>query len=122
MLPCMNCQEMVDPKSAKFFAGVFVCPGCFGLADRFYQKGAEDLKGLLLMLQESIRVALVRGELKLGTAEPLRDLSKKEVLEQIVKLREKMDARRSPPDDAHPPGQSGSTRGPGAQVRRLGSR
>jgi hypothetical protein len=113
----MNCKEPVNSNEAEIFAGVFCCTRCALVARRFFERGAQDLNGLLLMLQESIRIALVRGELKLGTAEPFRDLSKKEVFEQIIKLREKMDANSDSTGLGHPPDQSGRPGRKGAAVR-----
>lgn len=95
MLPCLNCQTPVEPKDAKIFAEVFVCPQCFSVAERLEQRAAEELKALLLILREAIRVALIERRLILGPAEPLRDLTKKEVLEQIITLAEKADANRA---------------------------
>lgn len=119
-LPCVNCKKLTAPDDAKFFAGVFLCSECGFIAEHFLEKGTEDLKGLLLMLKESIRVAAVRGELKLGVAEPMRDLSKKEVLQQIVTLREKMDASRSPTGPGDTPGQPGPAGRNAVPVRRVG--
>jgi hypothetical protein len=123
MLKCVNCQKPTDPKDAqhyKFFAGVFCCGECFVIAERFFDKGTEDLKSLLVMLKESIRIALVQGRLKLGTPPPMRDTPKREVLEEILKLREKMDVDGSPPGAGHPPGQPVPTGRPNVPLRRVG--
>jgi hypothetical protein len=130
----MNCHRPVDPAVAKFFGGsndlpsrpggqpsVFVCPECFDLAELFRNRGRADLLDLLAMLEEAIKQALVRGELKLGSNEPLRDLSKKEVLEQIIKLKEKMDAHRSGSGPGDPAHQSGSTPAQGTPLRDVDS-
>lgn len=130
----MNCQRPVDPAEAKFFGGsndlpsrpggqasVFVCPECFDLAELFRQRGRADLLDLLAMLEEAIKQALVRRELRLGSNEPLRDLSKKEVLEQIIKFKEKMDARRSGPGPGDSPHQPDSPPVEGEAVRDVDS-
>lgn len=92
MLPCLNCHNPVDPQKAKIFAGVFVCETCHLVATRLEERGTAELRSLLTLQREAIRIALTRGELVLGPAEPTRELSKKEVLEQIVKLSEAADA------------------------------
>lgn len=93
MLPCLNCQKQVDPQESKVFAGVFVCPTCYSVAERLEARATEELKSLLTLQREAIRVALIERRLALGPAEVQRDLTKKEVLEQIVQLSEKLPRR-----------------------------
>lgn len=92
-LPCMNCQQPVDPNNAQVFSGVFVCPTCFTMATRLFDRSKKELNDLLLMLQEGIRIALIEGRLQFREG-PDVGLSKKEVLEAIVKLQEMSDARK----------------------------
>lgn len=106
MLPCVNCQTPVDSAQAKIFASVFVCPQCYALAERFMQRATEELKALLLVQQEAIRLALTERRFFLGAAQPSRELSKKEVLEQILQFTEKADARRNRTVSSHPAQQS----------------
>ncbi len=102
MLPCMNskvCGNVsVDPKQAKMFAEVFVCPSCYSLAESVDAKLRADVKRMELMVREAIRIALVEGKLSPAAAS-LDDLPKTELLKEIVRLSEKKDARsvRPPP-------------------------
>jgi hypothetical protein len=134
MMPCMNCHRPVDPAVAKFFGGsndlpsrpggqasVFVCPECFDLVELFRNRARADLLDLLAMLEEALKQALVRGELRLGSNPPLRDLSKKEVLEQILTLKEKLDARRSGTGPGDPTHQPDRTSDEGEEVRDVDS-
>jgi hypothetical protein len=93
--PCLNCKTEVSQEKAKVFAGVFVCPDCYTKAERLYNKCEGELKQLLLVLKEAIRVALVKGALQYNPASPLDEVPKDELLEMIVKLTEKKDASSS---------------------------
>lgn len=85
-LPCLNCQKEVGDNAGKIFAGCFVCPTCFEIASRLEARLDGELKRMLVMLRESIRIAIVERRLVLGPAAAARDLSKKEVLEAIIQL------------------------------------
>ena len=91
-LPCQNCHKDVAPEDAKIYSAVFVCPDCNTIAMRFEERIMKELRSLQLIARESIRIALVKGELILGKSNPVQDLSKKEVLESIIKMSEAKDA------------------------------
>ncbi len=97
-LPCLNCGAEVDPALAKVFAGVFVCETCHTVAVRLEQRATRELNSLLVLQREAIRIALIEGRLKLGPAEASRELTKKEVLEQVVDLVSK--AQKGPASNA----------------------
>lgn len=84
-LPCMNCKKPVEQDQGKFFTQVYVCETCYTLAQRFHDKLERELKNLLLLSKEAIRVALVQGKFHLSEAS-LQDISKKEVLEEILRM------------------------------------
>jgi hypothetical protein len=85
-LPCLNCQRQVAATEAKIFAGTYCCPTCFEIAQRIEARLESELKRMLVMLRESIRISIVERRLVLGPADAARDLSKKEVLEAIIQL------------------------------------
>lgn len=100
-LPCTNCQQPVDPKKAKFFGGegdrpappeaaIFVCPSCYDYAMRVVQRGARELLLLSRLHMDNVRAALAERRLFPGPAPVTRDLTKREVLQEAVRL---MDAR-----------------------------
>jgi hypothetical protein len=91
-LPCLNCQKPVQATEARIFAGTFVCPACFAIATRMEARLTSELKRLLLMTREAIRISIVERRLVLGPADEARDLSKKEVLEAIIQLQDRADA------------------------------
>lgn len=62
-LQCLNCGKLVDQDKAKLFAQVFVCPECFLLAERKYQRMEQELKRLLMLAHEAIRESLIQGKL-----------------------------------------------------------
>ena len=84
-LPCLNCQEAIDPAQAKTFAGVLVCPGCYERAVRIENRLRSELERMLSLLREQIRMDLVQGKLHLGENR-YEDISKKDLLESIVRL------------------------------------
>jgi hypothetical protein len=90
---------------------------CFSVAERLEARATEELKSLLTIQREAIRVALLERRLTLGPAEPTRDLTKKEVLEQVIQLAEKADAHRTRPGASHSAEQSGIVRSAGSAVR-----
>jgi hypothetical protein len=90
---CTNCRkELTD--TGKIYAEVLVCGDCFFIASRFEERILKELKALQLVAREAIRIGLVQHQLAFGQADPMRDLSKKEVLEQMLKMMEMRDAKR----------------------------
>ena len=91
-LPCMHCKQPVKPDEGKFFGGanngpsVFVCPRCFAIAQRLFERIQAELHQLLVMAKEAVRVGLIEGRLQ---AEPdPREVPKTELLQTIVRLEE----------------------------------
>lgn len=90
-MECMNCHKEVEPGDAKIFAEVFCCPTCFTIAERTYKRLEGELRKMLVMSRETIRVALVEGKLHLPEGET-QDVSKEDVLRMIVQMTEKKHA------------------------------
>lgn len=91
-LCCLNCHKTVPTSDAKVFAEVFVCSTCHDTAERLYQRSEGELRMLLLMLKESIRVALVEGRLHVGERS-VEEVSKTDLLRMMVRLEEQRAAR-----------------------------
>lgn len=103
-LPCTNCQQPVEPKDAKFFgadgqatpappeAAVFVCKTCFDYAQSVVQRGARELLQLARLHADNVRAALCERRLFPGPAPVTRDLTKREVLQEAMRLMDKRDA------------------------------
>lgn len=87
-LPCLNCEQEVEPSEAQTFAGVFTCKACFEIATRLEQRALKDLQALTVQLRESIRLALIEKRLQLGPQLPLEDVSKADLLRAVVHLQE----------------------------------
>lgn len=96
-LNCMNCQAPVEQADAKLFAGVFVCPTCHMFAERLFRRSEAELKQLLVVLQDAIRIALIEGRLTPMEGGPLDEIPKQELLRTIVKLQETRDAAKRHP-------------------------
>ncbi len=93
-LPCMNCQKPTSTNDAKIFANVFVCSTCYMTAERLFARLEGELKHLLLLSKEVIRVALIEGKLHSPLAEE-REIPKEELLKMIMQFSEKKDAEKS---------------------------
>lgn len=93
-LQCMNCQNRVPQEDAKLFAGVFVCPTCHMFAERLYRRSELELKQLLSVLQDAIRVAIIEGRLTPMEGGPLDEIPKQELLRNVMMLQEKRDAAK----------------------------
>jgi len=85
VLPCLSCKEQVSPDEAKVFAEVFLCPKCYRIAERLYRKGESELRMMLLILKESIRVAALKGELQFSF-EKLDEMKREDLLSSLAKL------------------------------------
>ncbi len=103
-LPCMNCQQPVNDKSAKFFHGTLICDTCHTIAERLYGRARQELTDLLVMLQEGIRIAIIERRLAFAEGGTGEEMSKKEVLEAIVRLKDIKDARTLALSSNAPPG------------------
>lgn len=93
MLPCPNCKKPVAEPDVRWFGGgdsaaIFTCVECHELAQRVYARSHRVLTQLQTVLKESIRNALQDGKLHLGEVENVDTISKKELLEAIVRLQE----------------------------------
>ncbi len=91
-IPCMNCKRQVAQDQGRVFAEVFVCPDCHKMAESLYNRCDGELRRLLLMLRELIRIALVEGKLQLGPAMSNEEIPKAELLKMITELAEKKNA------------------------------
>lgn len=108
-LLCTNCQKPVDPADAKFFgvdgqaspvppeAAVFVCPACYEYAMNVVRRGARELLLLSRLHADNVRAALVQRRLFPGTASVANDLTKREVLQEALRLLEARDASENNP-------------------------
>lgn len=89
----MNCSKPVGSDEGKFFAGVFCCSSCSTVAQRLFERGEKELKALLLMLRESIRIALIEQRLQHEPNESVSDIPKADLLRAIVQLQEAKEQR-----------------------------
>jgi len=84
-LPCLSCKKETPPDEAKVFAEVFLCSDCFLIAERLYRRGESELRMMLLVLKESIRLAALKGELQFNFGK-LEDLPKEDLMSHLAKL------------------------------------
>ena len=91
-LACMNCKQETSTENARFFAEVFLCPSCYDKASHFYVRTERELRYLLVVAKEAIRIALVEGRFDLPEA-PTGEPSKREVLQEILRIEELREQR-----------------------------
>lgn len=84
-LPCVNCHKDVEPDQAKMFAEVLVCPDCYIVAERLYERGNKELRMMLTVLKEMLRVALVKGELQFMQQQS-EENSSEDMMKKFAKL------------------------------------
>ena len=84
----MNCKEPVERGKEKFWGQVFVCETCHELATHFFRRLEKDLKNMLVMAQESIRVSLTQGKFHFTE----QGASKKAVLEEALRMESSREA------------------------------
>ena len=97
-LSCLSCKEPVNPDEAKIFSAVFLCPKCFHIAERLYRKGENELRMMLLVLRESIRIAALKGNLQFGL-EMLDDMPKPDLIAHLAKLADEARKQAIPLED-----------------------
>jgi len=86
-MECMNCRQTVRPEDAKLFAEVFVCPTCHAQAVHFWEKLERELRYLLVVAKESIRLSLLEGKF-FFPEDKGSEVSKREVLQEILRMQQ----------------------------------
>jgi uncharacterized protein (DUF2225 family) len=69
----------------KLFAQIFICPKCYFIAEKLYSRGEQELKMLLLVLRESIRLAIVQHNLQFSPKQ-LEEMKREDLLTHLQKL------------------------------------
>jgi hypothetical protein len=106
-LTCLNCKKPVDGKKAKLFAEVFLCVSCHSIAVRLYERGESELRMMLVVLKESVRLAALKGELQFAVHH-VDDMSKEDLMSRLARLAAEVRGEslktRSPEEDkwSHP--------------------
>lgn len=88
----MNCGQPVPQAQAKFFASVFLCATCGVQAESFFKRCEKELRHLLAVSKESIRIALISG--KFSYPDDSQEVSKKAVLEQVLRMENARDEQK----------------------------
>jgi hypothetical protein len=98
MLPCLSCKQEVPPADGKVFAEVFMCPSCFRIAERLLKSGDAELKMMLLVLKESIRVAALTQGLQYAE-QYLGDMPKEDLVSHLAKMAAEVKRQAIPQGD-----------------------
>lgn len=99
----MSCDKEVSSEEGKIFAEVFVCSNCFLVAERIYQRAERELKQLLVMMKESIRLGLLQKKLQFASVEQVDELSKPELLKRVAELADESCKMKTPSTESTPP-------------------
>jgi hypothetical protein len=83
----MNCKAPVPGGKGHFFAEVFICETCNTQAVHFWHRSEQELRNLLTITKESIRLSLISGKFVFPEGQQ-GDLSKREVLEEVLRMEE----------------------------------
>lgn len=110
----MNCQRALREDEAKFFAAVFVCSDCHFMAERLFTRARKELNQLLVVMKESIRLALIEGRLQFSNTVQVDEVSKKELIQNMMDLAEKV--RNKSCQSTEPTQQSAPTKIVGGSV------
>lgn len=130
LLKCMNCQREILPNRGEFFMEVFVCSDCKRVAERLYERAQQDVKHLLVMMKEAIRLGLVQGKLQFRDPTQVEEVSRPDLLTKMAELAEKAreeQAKASPKeqvciDDQTPPESTESMKPHVATLAAIGQR
>jgi hypothetical protein len=95
IVSCMNCGKRAPADQFKLCFEVMVCSDCHVVATTIFDRGRTELRQLLTLLQESIRLALMEGRLAFPDGRVGKP-SKRDILKTIVHLVETKDERTSP--------------------------
>jgi hypothetical protein len=90
----MNCDAPIAAGEMKLFAEVCVCEGCYNMATRMHERALKELKVVLVMMKESIRLALLQKKLQFRTPEELQNVKKPELLGELGRLVEAAQERQ----------------------------
>lgn len=90
----MNCDKELEKGEMKLFAQVCVCSGCAKTAERMLDRANEELKLVLVMMKEAIRVALLEKKLQFATPDQIRSMKKGDLLSKLGDLVEKAQERK----------------------------
>jgi hypothetical protein len=91
---CVCCKKEIDSDDLKVFSSVGVCPDCYEVADMVMKRGVLELKRLMTLMEEAVRVSLIEGRLSLHNDHKTSP-SKKQVLSTVVTLVEALDRRKA---------------------------
>lgn len=92
MLPCVNCHKEVASDQAKMFAEVLVCPECYVIAERLFERGNKELRMMLTVLKEMIRLTLIKGELQFLQQQSEENHSE-EVMKRFARMAQELQAK-----------------------------
>ena len=87
LLNCVSCGKEVATEQGKLYAQIFVCPDCYTIAERIQQRGERELRAMLSLMKETIRLAILKHELgfmELKLAEDVRT----DLVTELAKLAE----------------------------------
>jgi hypothetical protein len=91
----VNCHKDIESSEAKMFAEVLVCPDCYVVAERLFERGNKELRMMLVVLKEMIRLALVKGELQFMQAQS-EETNSEDMMKRFARLAQEVQLKAKP--------------------------
>lgn len=93
-LRCMNCDAPIEQGEMKLFAQVCVCGSCYKMAERLYERANKELKLVLVMMKDAIRLSLLEKKLQFKTPDQIQSMKKADLLSRLGELVEQAQERQ----------------------------
>ena len=99
LLNCMNCKREILPNKGEIYLKVFICHNCKLIAERLYERAQKDVKHLLVMMKEAIRLGLVQGKLQFRDTNQVDEVSRPDLLSKLADLAEQAREEQKAPEE-----------------------
>ena len=93
-LKCMNCKAELEQSQAKIAFEVLVCPDCEKVANRFFAQAQKELKVVLVLMKDAIRMGLTQGRLQFSM-DGDKPVSRQDLLVKLGELVERAQEKAS---------------------------
>lgn len=94
----MNCDAPLGDGEMQLFAEVCVCESCYKVAERLHERAHQELKIVLVMMKDAIRMGLMQKKLQFKTPEELQSMKKSDLLGRLAELVEQAQERQKQND------------------------
>lgn len=78
---------------------VFICSNCKLVAERIFERAQQDVKHLLVMMKESIRLGLIEGRLQFRDPEQVEEVSRPDLINKLAELADQVREKQAAPKE-----------------------